>query len=57
MIDQRVMLEAKRLLVHTHESIKEIGFALGFEEPTNFVKYFRKHSGLTPVAFRDKFTS
>lgn len=53
MIDERVMLEAKRLLAHTNESIKEIGFALGFDEPTNFIKYFKKHHKSTPVEFRE----
>ncbi len=55
MIDERVMLEAKRLLAHTNESVKEIGFDLGFDEPTNFIKYFRKHSNSTPVEFREQF--
>jgi len=53
MIDERIMLEAKRLLAHTSESVKEIGFALGFDEPTNFIKYFRKHHSSTPVEFRE----
>ena len=53
MIDERIMLEAKRLLAHTRESVKEIGFALGFDEPTNFIKYFRKHHSSTPVEFRE----
>jgi AraC family transcriptional activator of pobA len=52
MIDDRVMLEAKRLLAHTNDSVKEIGFTIGFEESTNFIKYFRKHHGLTPSEFR-----
>lgn len=52
-IDGRVMLEAKRLLAHTNESIKEIGYSLGFEEPTNFIKYFKKHNLSTPVEFRE----
>jgi len=56
MIDERVMLEAKRLLAHTNESVKEIGFELGFEEPTNFIKYFRKHHNSTPVEFRESFS-
>lgn len=56
MIDDRVMLEAKRLLTHTHESVKEIGYLLGFEEPTNFIKYFRKHSDSTPVEFREHYS-
>ena len=57
MIDERVILEAKRLLAHTNESVKEIGFELGFDEPTNFIKYFRKHSQSTPVEFREQFAS
>ncbi len=55
LIDERVVLEAKRLLVHTTSSIKEIGFELGFDEPTNFIKYFRKHVASTPIDFRSKF--
>lgn len=55
MIDERVMLEAKRLLAHTGESVKEIGFDLGFDEPTNFIKFFRKYSNLTPLEFREQF--
>jgi AraC-like DNA-binding protein len=50
-----VVLEAKRLLAHTTSSIKEIGFELGFDEPTNFIKYFRKHVASTPIDFRSKF--
>ncbi|MGD1847892.1 MAG: helix-turn-helix transcriptional regulator [Salibacteraceae bacterium] len=53
LIDERVMLEAKRLLAHTTAPVKEIGFELGFEEATNFVKFFRKHHTTTPVAFRE----
>jgi AraC family transcriptional activator of pobA len=51
-INDRVILEAKRLLAHTNDSVKEIGYSIGFEEPTNFIKYFRKHNGFTPVEFR-----
>ena len=52
-IDNYVVLEAKRMLVSTSLSVKEIAFALGFDEPTNFLKYFKKHIGLTPVEFRN----
>jgi AraC-like DNA-binding protein len=55
-IDDRIMLEAKRLLAHTHENIKEVGYALGFEEPTNFIKYFKKHASTTPTEFRENLT-
>lgn len=57
MIDGRVMLEAKRLLAHTSQSVKEIGFELGFEEPTNFIKYFKKHHSSTPIEFRAGFST
>ncbi|OWK70471.1 helix-turn-helix domain-containing protein [Pedobacter sp. AJM] len=53
--NDRMVLEAKRLLSHTAKSVKEISYRLGFEEPTNFIKYFRKHNGLTPVEFREKY--
>lgn len=52
-IDERVVLEAKRLLAHTNCSIKKVGFNLGFVEPTNFIKYFKKHACSTPVQFKD----
>ncbi|HRG48598.1 MAG TPA: AraC family transcriptional regulator, partial [Leptospiraceae bacterium] len=55
MMDDKVMLEAKRLLTYTNKSIREIGYILGFDEPTNFTKYFRKHSTKTPVEFREKY--
>lgn len=55
LIDERILLEAKRLLAYDNKSIKEICFELGFEEPTNFIKYFRKHTGKTPVEFREEF--
>ncbi len=54
-IRDRVLLEAKRFLAHGNLCIKEIGYELGFDEPTNFIKYFRKHTGITPTNFREKF--
>lgn len=51
-IDQRRMLEAKRLLAYSDLSVKEIAYSLGFEEPTNFNKFFRKHAGISPNEFR-----
>ncbi len=54
-IDDRVLLECKRLLAHTNESVKEIAYSLGFEEPTNFIKYFKKHAGETPNSFSEKY--
>lgn len=53
-IDTRRMLEAKRLLAYSNMTIKGIAFALGFEEATNFNKFFRKHAKITPNSFRIK---
>jgi len=55
LIDERVLLEAKRLLSYSQQSVKEIAYELGFEEPTNFIKYFKKHALETPSEFRDRF--
>lgn len=52
MINDRILLEAKRLLVHTLLSIKEIGQNLGFDDPAYFVRYFKKNTTTTPVEFR-----
>ena len=52
-IDERVILECKRLLAHTDLSVKELAARLGFDEPTNLVKFFRHHTATTPLAFRD----
>jgi AraC-like DNA-binding protein len=52
-IERRVMLEAGRLLAHTSISTGELAVKLGFTEPTNFVKFFRSHEGMTPTAYRD----
>lgn len=54
-IDERVILEAKRLLAHSTSSIKEIAYDLGFEEPTNFIKYFKNHLNITPSEFRENY--
>lgn len=44
-LNQRIVLEAKRLLAHTDSSASEIAADLGFSEPTNFHKFFTRHAG------------
>ena len=51
-IDDRVTLEAKRLLAGTDLPVAEIGRRLGFPEPTNFGRFFHREAGLSPGAFR-----
>ena len=55
-VTARVMLEAKRLLVHSRLSVESIGHEIGFSEATNFVKAFRRETRLSPGAFRAQFT-
>lgn len=52
-IDQRRILEIKRLLVGSTQSVKEIAIDFGFNEVGNMVKYFKNLTGDTPKAFRD----
>ncbi|MBG8555071.1 AraC family transcriptional regulator [Hymenobacter sp. BT594] len=51
-IAERVISEAKALLHHTSWSTAEIAYSLGFEYPTYFNNFFKKHTGTTPLAFR-----
>ncbi|MEM8736341.1 MAG: AraC family transcriptional regulator, partial [Planctomycetota bacterium] len=54
LLSRRVVLEAKRLLAQSQESVNAVAERLGFGETTNFVRYFRGESGLTPQAFREE---
>lgn len=54
-IDEVLIIEIKRLLMNTSLSVKEIAYKAGFEETTNFVKYFKKMTQSTPAQFRKKF--
>lgn len=52
-IHERLILEAKRLLVHTDSTIKEIGFALGFEDASYFNRFFKRLTQQTPLEYRN----
>jgi AraC-like DNA-binding protein len=51
-IKDRVMLEAKRMLVNAQVTIAEIAWQLGFSDNSYFSKYFKKQSGFSPDEFR-----
>ncbi|WP_454802829.1 helix-turn-helix domain-containing protein [Mucilaginibacter phyllosphaerae] len=53
-IQQRVVLEAKRLLYHSGKSVKEIAGHLGYDDYSYFTRLFTKVVGITPIAFREK---
>lgn len=54
LIIQRVISEAKRLLIFTSQNLKEVAMNLGFEETSYFIRVFRIHTQTTPQRFRDK---
>ena len=51
-IDDYMILEIKRQLAISDWSIKELTYHFNFDESTNFIKYFKKQTGLTPTQFR-----
>lgn len=52
-INDRIILEAKRQLCYTDLKIKEIAFRLGFDDPSYFVKFFKRQTGILPAEFRE----
>jgi len=57
LIEERVILEAKRLLSYTSLRNNEISDQLGFSDDSYFIKFFRKHMGMTPRLFQTRFQS
>jgi AraC family transcriptional regulator, transcriptional activator of pobA len=54
-IRERIVLEAKRLLVNAGLSITQIAYRLNFQDSSYFTKFFKKHAGMTPEEFRKLF--
>lgn len=55
LINRQLLLEAKRYILHTDNTINEIADILSFSDTSNFVKFFKKQEGCTPIQFRDKY--
>lgn len=55
-ISERVMLEAKRLMVHSYNTLAEISEILGYEDYAHFSKVFKKNSGITPKSFKRNYS-
>lgn len=51
-IQDRLVLESKRMLAYSNLSIAEVGYELGFEDPNYFTRFFREHVGSAPGEFR-----
>ena len=54
-IKERILLEAKRKLIYTDSSVKEIAFDLGFNDPAYFTRFFTKAIGSSPLQFKKSF--
>lgn len=54
LINDRIVLEAKRQLLHSSLKVKEIAFQLGFEDPSYFIKFFKRYVGCLPAEFREQ---
>jgi len=55
LIQAQVLLEAKRYLLHTSNTVNEIAAILRFSDTSNFVKFFRRSEGTTPARFRQQY--
>ncbi len=56
LINARVLMEAKKEILYTNLNISEIAFNLNFSEASNFNRFFKKMTGLTPNQFRSEFS-
>lgn len=52
MLDERALLEARRLLLYSNLSVAEVGYAIGFEDPAYFSRFFARHTGQSPRGWR-----
>lgn len=55
LIDEQLILESKRYLLSTANQVSQIAYQLGYEDASYFTRFFKKHTGYTPEAFRQHF--
>jgi len=55
LIKGRVFEESKKLLRYTDWDIAQVGYTLGFEEPTHFNNFFKKYANTSPLKFKQQF--
>jgi AraC-like DNA-binding protein len=51
-IHDRLIMEARRLLMHSDKTLKEIAYILGFSEVSYFSRFFKRETGTTPAVYR-----
>lgn len=52
-INEKVILESKKMLLYTSNDISEIAFTIGFDEPTHFIRFFKAQTQQTPKEYRN----
>ncbi|KAA6436812.1 helix-turn-helix domain-containing protein [Dyadobacter flavalbus] len=57
LIHDRIVLEAKRMIIHSEQTIKEIAYELGFSDRPYFSRFFKKQTGQTPDEFQKQSRS
>lgn len=57
MINEHIILEAKRYLLATSSQVNQVADQLGYEDVSYFIRFFRKHTGHTPEMYRQQFRS
>ncbi|RSC93510.1 AraC family transcriptional regulator [Tenacibaculum singaporense] len=55
-INEQIILESKRYLLASSNQINQIAYYLGYEDVSYFIRFFKKHTGYSPEAFRKKLT-
>jgi len=55
LINEHILLEAKRRLLATSSQVNQIADDLGYKDVSYFIRFFKKHTGHSPEAFRDNF--
>lgn len=53
LINDKMILEVKRMLMHTDLTVSEVAYQLNFADQSYFSRYFKKNTGLTPIEFRN----
>lgn len=55
LINEQIILESKRYLLATTEQVNQIAWHLGYEDVSYFIRFFKKHTGYSPEAFRQQY--
>jgi AraC-like DNA-binding protein len=55
-IQERIMLEARRLICFSDKPIKEVAYELGYEDIQSFSRFFKKNEGVAPTEYRENYS-